>query len=137
MYCFLLFFSPASLTPPNIDPQKDNLVPTHSSQNVTYTCSTDEDVVGVYWDVEGKQVSSEALKAQFRDVGIVIEDENSEKRSTMVVTMEGRHALGKDNMSVSCYSFSPNDTFYLSWSNKSCIIQFGEYFLASLSSFSD
>ena len=135
MYHFLCF-SPASITPPTIDPEKDNLVPTHSSQNITYMCSTDEDVVGVFWDVEGKQVSSEDLKNQYRDAGIIIEDENQGKRSTVIVTMEGRRTLGRDSMSLSCYSYRHNDTFHLSWSKRSSIIQFGEHFLASLSSFS-
>ena len=135
MHAFLLYVQlsvsttrayAGSLEPPSLSPMRDTLIPIGSSENVTYTCETDEQLM-IIWQLNGRQIQGSMARATYRNIDIFIDDMVAMTRavSTLVVTREGRDVLGSEPIPVQCHVFDEAD-FSIIGGNQYYIIQFSE-----------
>ena len=76
MHAFLLYVQlsvsttrvyAGSLEPPSLSPMRDTLIPISSSENVTYTCETDEQLT-IIWQLNGQQIQGSMARATYRNI---------------------------------------------------------------------
>ena len=99
----------------NVSPDSDQILPINSPLNVTLACNVSEDCSNsaqtqAIWEVTGRRIllGENAVRRQFEDIGIFIEEEALDVVS-LIVIREARMQYQDTGLMVRCIAFTAGE----------------------------